>query len=134
MVNPEGVEIAINGINAINNERLRAMFITFLKEIDYRLIKCNARGVDLNNNFDAKWGVCQSIKIPSVHGYPGGFVFSERESRALARLTLKIKPIFTISYHTKGEEIYFDFFQKGNTRELHRKIAKMVAQNNKYNI
>lgn len=92
LVNPDGVNIATHGSP---------------------LYKANGRGVDLNVNFDARWG--KGIKNATVKGeenYIGEYPFSEPETIALRDFTLKISPQATISYHCKGEEIYYQFHQK----------------------
>ncbi len=111
IVNPDGVKIALN---------------------KNPLYKANGRKVDLNTNFDARWGTGKSnITNPASENYIGKEPFSESESRALRDFTLKVKPNFTISYHSKGEEIYYEFFQGQEELEkdfcLARKIAKLTS-------
>jgi len=87
LVNPDGVEIALT--------------------ID-PLWKSNARGVDLNVNFDADWGQgIQNVRTPGPENYIGPYPVSEPETRALVDFTLRIKPRATIAYHSKGEVIYY---------------------------
>lgn len=93
------------------------------------LYKANARGVDLNVNFDARWGT--GISNKSVKGdsdYIGEYPFSEAETKALRDFTLAIKPNATISYHCKGEEIYYLFFQSGEDLIRDEKIATAVSK------
>lgn len=95
MVNLDGVEICLQG------------------KPNY---KANANGVDLNVNFDAKWGKGQKNLFTSgEENYVGKHPFSESESRALKDFTTLVGPDLTISYHSKGEEIYWEFFQDENT-------------------
>lgn len=89
--NPDGVYISLNQ-NPLN--------------------KANANGVDLNVNFDADWGKGdKNVFTRASENFVGDHPFSEIESRILRDITLKIKPDTTISYHSKGEEIYFNFNQ-----------------------
>ncbi len=91
------------------------------------LYKANARGVDLNVNFDARWGTGQSnVKIKGDENFIGEYPFSEPETLALRDFTLKIKPNATISYHSKGEEIYYD--------DKHLSLAKKLASVTGYQI
>ena len=55
----------------------------------------------------------------------GKYPFSERETKALRDFTLDVMPDATISYHSKGEEIYWYFYQKHADRDL--KMAKEVS-------
>jgi protein MpaA len=56
----------------------------------------NARGVDLNRNFDARWRAEGQRWDPE---YPGPRPFSEPETRIARRLVLRLRPDFTIWYH-----------------------------------
>ena len=114
MLNPDGVKICLNG------------------KKEY---KSNGRGVDLNVNFDAKWGRgVTNKKIAGDSDYIGKYPFSEPESRALRDFTLKVKPDFTISYHSKGEEIYYSFSQTGKRLERDYQLALQVESVTGYKI
>lgn len=134
MVNPDGVQLCYDGVKSAKKN-----FRKFLIEInggsDFSLYKANAHGVDLNTNFDAKWGRGKENKVfPSSAGYIGEMPMSEPEVQSLSLLTLKIKPFFTISYHAKGQEIYYDFYNKPENLKRDKKIAKMVARSLRYKI
>ena len=49
------------------------------------------------------------------------------ETKALTRLTRKEKFQATISYHSSGEVIYWDFGQQGKLREDTKKLAKVIG-------
>lgn len=77
--------------------------------------KANARGVDLNCNFDAKWGTgALNVRTRSSENCIGDYPFSEPESKALRDFTLKIMPNVAFAFHTKGEEIYWEFGGRGD--------------------
>ena len=81
----------------------------------YPLWKANARGVDLNCNFDADWGSGRlNVKTRGGENCIGDFPFSEPETSALRDFTLKVRPFVTLSFHTKGEEIYWEYGGKGD--------------------
>ncbi len=91
--------------------------------------KANARGVDLNVNFDARWGTGEkNLRVKCDENYIGEFPFSEKETKALRNFTLKIKPDITLSYHAKGEEIYYEFFQDKIKKRRDAKIALKLAK------
>lgn len=114
LVNPDGVKVCMSG---------------------KPFYKANSRGVDLNVNFDALWGKGKLNKtVKGDSDYVGERPFSEKETRALRDFTFLVKPDVTISYHSKGEEIYYEFGQAQTEREKHRLIAERVASVTGYEI
>lgn len=92
------------------------------------LYKANAFGVDLNVNFDAEWGKgVKNVRFRGAENFIGEKPFSESETAALRDFTLKVKPSATVSYHTKGEEIYYYFNQSGNALYRDKAIAEKLA-------
>ncbi len=89
----------------------------YLSQTAYPLWKANARGVDLNCNFDADWGTGRlNTTIRGGENCIGDYPFSECETAALKEFTLKVRPYVTLSFHTKGEEIYWEFNGRGDMR------------------
>ena len=102
---------------------------------DSPLYKANGRKVDLNTNFDARWGTGESNTLyPASENYIGKAPFSENESKALRDFTLKVKPDFTISYHSKGEEIYYEFFQDEKRLKRDFCLAQKIVNTTGYKI
>lgn len=111
-VNPDGIEIAIK---------------------ENPLYKANANGVDLNVNFDARWGTGENnVFVKSPQNYVGECPFSESETRALRDFTLFVRADATISYHSKGEEIYWEFGQVGAARKRDYAIASALSLSTGY--
>ncbi len=87
-----------------------------ISQTDKPLWKANARGVDLNCNFDADWGSGrQNVRVRGSQNCIGDYPFSEPESIALRNFTLKVRPFVTFSWHTKGEEIYWSYAGRGDS-------------------
>lgn len=102
-----------------------------ISQTAYPLWKANARGVDLNCNFDADWGSGRlNTKIRGGENCMGDYPFSEAEASALRDFTLRIRPYVTLSFHTKGEEIYWEYGGKGdkNGAELLENITGYTAK------
>lgn len=119
--NPDGCEIAQTGSN---NPRL----IEINGGDDFSLWKANANAVDLNVNFDAKWGTgASNVTYPSSTNYIGTHPESEPETSALVRITKLFRPELTISYHALGREVYWEFGQHGIWRERDFGIAETVS-------
>ena len=137
MVNPDGVTISQRGAMGIKNLDLKIL----VEEIALReggrhpqgsyfhRWKANAKGVDLNRNFDALWETCEdAVQEPSRENYKGPKPESEIESRALAELTRREEFQRTISYHSSGAVIYWDFYQQGQLRVQTWEFAKRIGE------
>ena len=55
LVNPDGALLSQRGLASVENKKYRRALERFSAQ-EFRLWKANARGVDLNVNFDADWG------------------------------------------------------------------------------
>ena len=97
------------------------------------LWKANGRGVDINCNFDAEWGTGRlNTSVPGSENCVGDYPFSEPESRALRDFTLSVRPAATVSYHTKGREIYWEFGQRGQALRRDEALARALAERTGY--
>lgn len=133
MANPDGVELCYSGLNSINNENEKRKLLKFNNgSSNFSFWKANAAGVDINNNFNANFGENTSKILPSSQGYVGEFAESEAESQALVKFTKSKNVFLTLSYHSKGEEIYFNFFQDGKRLERDMLIANKFAESTGY--
>ncbi len=127
LVNPDGALLVETGPSSLSPAR-RALVRSLNGSDDFSLWKANAEGVDLNLNFDARWGSgAGNLRRPAPAGYIGKAPLSAKESRALAEFTLAVRPKFTVSWHTKGEEIYWEFHQL-RTRRRDRKYAEVLSR------
>lgn len=104
-----------------------------LRKEGFALWKANADGTDLNVNFPALWGTGKAnVFSPAPENYVGRAPLSEPESRALARFTRAVSPDATVSYHTKGSEIYWEFGQTGGALLRDEKLAAALADETGY--
>ncbi len=118
MSNPDGVSISQFGEEGARTSAtrliLRRAFAadrskTIRDQDTYlKLWKANARGVDLNNNFDAGWETIQEKDHPSQANYPGPRPVSEPESQNLVDVELSQDYAASVSYHSMGNLIYYD--------------------------
>ncbi len=123
MVNPDGVDIAINGIDPacdLHRELIRDVGMCGFCEV----WQANARGVDINHNFNARWKRIREHPSPSKHGGP--YPESEPETQAIINLCRRENFDSMIAFHSQGGEIYYDFNRQTAPRslELARKMAK----------
>lgn len=127
MVNPDGNILIAEGADAFGFDKAKLLALNGGNP-DFSLWKANAAGVDLNVNFDAKWGEGKhNVRQAGGENYIGAAPFSEPETQALARFTRSLSPVLTLSYHAKGREIYYDFHQRGKARERDAAVARHAA-------
>ncbi|MBR6778730.1 MAG: hypothetical protein IKM43_01060 [Clostridia bacterium] len=111
ITNPDGAEIVLDGIDSVNCQITKDYLINANGGgTDFSQYKANINLVDLNTNFDANWGQgAQNVFCPSTEDFVGFYPNSEREVQSLINFTLQTKPVITISYHTKGNVIFYGF-------------------------
>ena len=117
MVNPDGVNLSINGLTDDIPQITKTRLISFNGESKDFIGKwqSNINGVDLNHNYNAGFNegkISESrekIFSPGPTKYSGTHPESEPESQALVNFTKQVLPDIVISYHSQGEEIYYDF-------------------------
>lgn len=128
LVNPDGALLSQKGLASVKNSPYER-FLSAYTNRELRLWKANARGVDLNVNFDARWGKgAKNLLRRGTENYVGDRPFSEPETRALKAFTEKIRPDYTLSFHTKGEEIYWYFRQSTRTCLRDFKLGQVLSQ------
>jgi len=134
MLNPDGVEYRLNGIDESNPIRERV--ISLNGGTDFCKWNANARGVDLNHNYNAYFDEYKEHEaqngISAGSGfYSGEFPESEPETQAITNLIRfyenELQGVLTL--HSQGEEIYYKSkgMCLGNTEIKARHIAKMTG-------
>ncbi|MDR3178451.1 MAG: M14 family metallocarboxypeptidase [Oscillospiraceae bacterium] len=133
-LNPDGVEIQINGFESAGKY---SSLISSLVE-NTNIWQSNARGVDINHNFDVNWKnlhkLEQQEKItgPSSTRYGGEFPFSEPESKVIKNICLNTNFRHVVSFHSQGEEIFWDYGE--NTPKRSKYMANMFHLYSGYQI
>jgi len=109
MVNPDGVAIATEPHTVDLDELARHVGSNWVGSSTLLKWKANGRGVDLNNNFDAKWSALSTgTNWYAYMSYKGPTGDSEAETIALENFCRKQRFDAAISLHTKGQIIYWD--------------------------
>ena len=114
-VNPDGVQIAVNGVDGAWKY---AESVRKISAASNEKWNANARGVDINHNFDAGWSELRNMEIeqgivgPSPRRYGGYMPESEPETAALVSLTKARRPRTVIALHSQGEEIFSEYANK----------------------
>lgn len=132
-LNPDGVEIAVAGPSTAGKWET---LVRGCKDTDRW--QANARGVDLNHNFDAGFEILRKLEEeagytgPGPTRYGGPFPFSEPESAALAEFCRQFSPHQAYAFHSQGEEIYYRY--GGRTPPRSRLMAQVMASASGYKI
>ena len=127
-LNPDGIEIAIKGASACGKYKAENYEIC---KGDFSFWSANARGVDINHNFNADWYTLREaekeagISSPSPSRFGGLFPESEPETAAITRLCRRIPVEMLITFHSQGEEIFYEYGKNTPEKALH--IAKMFS-------
>ena len=126
-LNIDGIAIAQGeGRDNVLSERQRKIC-----DGDFSLWQANARGVDLNHNYNAGFFEYKAIErdegiYSAPSKYSGEYPESEPECSAVANLLRIITPSLVLSLHTQGGEVYYS--PKDNrVLRLAESFAKMVG-------
>lgn len=138
MANPDGITISEIGVNGIKDKDLKkGIYQCYYNDLEAGYTvdkfeeylmkwKANGIGVDLNRNFNACWDELNQNLKPSFENYKGVCYNSEPETKALISLVNKYNFISTISYHSSGNLIYWDY-KYSLVREESSDIADLIS-------
>ena len=110
MVNPDGVNLVING--PPDNEALKNKLIAWNNNsTNFSGWKANINGVDLNDQFPAKWELesARNPQTPGPRDYGGEAPLTQLEAIAMADLTRRSNFAWVLAFHTQGKVIYWGF-------------------------
>ncbi len=108
MVNPDGVDLVING----PPEKVREQVVRLNGgSTDFSGWKANIRGVDLNDQFPANWKIEKEkrAQCPGPRDYPGEAPLTEPEASSMGRLTRERDFARVFALHTQGKEFYWGY-------------------------
>jgi len=106
MVNPDGVNLVVNGPDSVGDKDAVAAMAMLRKT--YKEWKANINGVDLNRQYPAEWEKkYDEIGRPASENYKGEAPATEPEVKAMMELSLANDFILAASFHTKGNVIYW---------------------------
>lgn len=115
MVNPDGVDLVINGLSPNNPYYDRLIRWNSGSRDFSKVWQANIRGVDINHNYNAAWEESKQaeqelgITGPGPTRYSGPYPVSEPETRAMTGFTQSHSPRLVMAYHTQGRVIYWNF-------------------------
>lgn len=132
--NPDGVEIQLRGSLTAGKYHNKINCITK----NTSRWQANARGVDLNHNFDAGWDDVKRLEIeagitcPAPTRYGGERPFSEPETQCLAQFCKQNDFRQMLVFHSQGREIYYDFGPRTPMRGY--ELVKLFARASGYEV
>lgn len=118
MINPDGVDIAINGLSP-ENPHYESVLAMLDGQNPQEVWQANINGVDLNHNYDALFYEYAQLAREEGYGspgprrYPGEFPFDQPETAGVRSFVLTEEFPFAVAFHTQGEVIYWSFNGKG---------------------
>lgn len=134
MSNPDGVEISQTGKlltaeqKAIYKKDLAAGYTNSGTAYYAKNWKANALGVDLNRNFPSGWENSRDRLNPSYQAHCGSAPFIAAETKALRDYTLSNSFSATISLHSQGSVLYYNYGKKQPVNDLSRSLALAVQK------
>ncbi|WP_368490203.1 M14 family metallopeptidase [Clostridium sp. BJN0013] len=138
MVNPDGVELVLNGLSRNNPfyydlKRWNNNSEDFSKDW-----QANNRGVDINHNYDAGWQLSKEAEAsygvygPGPTRYSGPYPVSEPETKAMVGFTNNHNFRLVLAYHSQGEVIYWQYDEV--TPSESRRIGELFAKASGYSL
>ena len=139
MVNPDGVNLAIEGITPDLPIHIKNRLYKILSDGNFiGNWQSNIRGIDLNHNYDASFQKGKAIQLhegiiaPAPTKYSGEYPESEPETKAVVEFSKKIFPDVVIAYHSQGEEIFYKY--QGKCAPNAYEIAQKMSDASGYNL
>lgn len=137
MLNPDGIDYAIHGVGEKNIMRDRVLKMNSGSP-DFSCWQANARGVDLNHNYDAGFDEYKIIErrsglfMGAPTKYSGYCPESEPETKSLCTFVRFEMPELALTLHTQGEELYYTSGERSASNSL--PIVKTISRLTGYKI
>lgn len=124
MLNPDGVDIAIHGLDITNSWHRKLISLAGIHSFQ-TIWQANVNGVDLNHNYDADWNITVDSPAPSKFG--GEYAFDQPETQHMVNLIREVDCDMLLCFHSQGREIYYDFkgYQDKSSKNIARKMAEI---------
>ncbi len=129
-LNVDGVDMVLSG--ATQNPLMERQVKMNNGSDDFSNWQANARGVDLNHNYDFRFLEYKQLEaeneiLPGRTRYSGEYPESEPETHALASLVRTLHPEVILTFHTQGREIYLRPRNDVKSRRVAKKCAELLG-------
>lgn len=135
MVNPDGVTISQFGEEgAVTDDVKEWIRCQTIDGKDYKQMKSNARGIDLNRNFSNGFGEGSVVRSSKSYDfYHGVTPYSENETKLMLKVSQQYDYSCFLNYHTSGNVIYYGCRNaKHNVNSKALQIAQIIKRRNNY--
>lgn len=137
MTNPDGVTFSQFGLDSIQTPKVRQELAKISKGCNIRRWKANARGVDLNRNYDCYFGAVNTKTGPSDADFCGYQADSEPEVQAIEGLIQsKSSWVGAVCFHSAESAVFYNVGDAAKPEVLSRSLemARLAVSMNKYNL
>jgi hypothetical protein len=135
MVNPDGVTLQQFGLNKFPVTDHSSLIKMNEGSRNFAKWKANAKGVDLNRQYNAGWATIKSNSpAPRWSHHKGYYPEQASEVKTLVKFTAEIKPEMAVSYHSSGEILYWNYLQSGQRYTRDQTFAKRIGQYTGYRL
>jgi g-D-glutamyl-meso-diaminopimelate peptidase len=111
MVNPDGVTLQQQGLKAFPKKMHKSLIKMNHGSKNFKRWKSNAKGIDLNRQYNAGWKAIKSPSSPSYRDYKGKAPASAAETKAVLKFVSTINPEMALSYHSSGKMLFWNYKQ-----------------------
>lgn len=135
MVNPDGVTLSQQGTAGLPASLAQTLRKLNGNSTNFTRWKANMQGIDLNRQYPANWSTIKnSGSGPWYHDYKGKKPAEATEVQMMMKLTERIDPEVTISYHSSGEIIFWNFNTLKSNLNRDKTIARTLGSLTGYSL
>lgn len=135
MVNPDGVTLQQFGTSAFPQTARAGLLRMNGGSSRFDRWKANAKGVDLNRQYDADWANIQNaVLYPGFMNYKGTAPVQAEETKAMVAFTKEIHPEIAVSYHTAGSILYWNFHTAKANLQRDQRLARTFSSITGYSL
>lgn len=135
MVNPDGVTLAQQGTAGLPKSLASTLVGYNGGSTNFKRWKANMQGIDLNRQYPANWSTIRNpARYPSYQNYNGVKPAQAPETRLMMDFTYTLDPEMTISYHSSGEIVFWNYNTLAANLARDKKIAADVGRLTGYSL
>lgn len=134
MVNPDGVTLQQTGLKYFPQKDHAKLIKMNNGSKDFKRWKANAKGVDLNRQYNAKWEELGGGTVPNFKNYKGKSPETASETKSILSFVKEINPEMAISYHSSGQILFWKYGQTGSRYTRDRTYIKKISQMTGYRL